>query len=251
MGNSAVASFGPLPLIIAVTGHRDLRKEDLSRLAAQVRNVITSLQRDYPNTPLILLSPLAEGADRLVARVALDLGVRLVSPLPFAKEHYEEDFESQASLVEFRALLAQADSWFELPLKLRDVSSLGDKDVRRQQYAYLGAYLVRHSHILLALWDGVDSPMLPGGTAAVVQYKLKGVREQDAPSRSLPAQPLNGSVYHLVTPRENNPDPQHAFALNKLFPPSERAEAVFTDHLRQMEEFNCDVLEGKTQFADE
>jgi hypothetical protein len=74
-----------LPLVIGVTGHRDLRDEDVARLEAEVAGVIAGLRRDYLDgdgeTPIIVLSALAEGADRLLARVAL-ARARLIAPLP-------------------------------------------------------------------------------------------------------------------------------------------------------------------------
>jgi 16S rRNA U1498 N3-methylase RsmE len=49
---------------------------------------------DLPHTPLILLSALVEGADRLVARVALELGVHFIVPLPMPRDIYETDWQS-------------------------------------------------------------------------------------------------------------------------------------------------------------
>ncbi|HYG56481.1 MAG TPA: hypothetical protein VD902_00140, partial [Symbiobacteriaceae bacterium] len=113
---------GRIPLILGITGHRDLRPEDVPMLEARIAGIIKELQADFPNTPLLLLSPLAEGADRLVARVAVTMGVGLVVPLPMPQSEYECDFqghdsteENEASLLEFRTLLGQADLCFELP----------------------------------------------------------------------------------------------------------------------------------------
>jgi len=67
--------LGPLPLVIGITGHRALRPVDRAGLEAWVRAVFEDLRKRYPATPLVLLSPLAEGADRLATRVALEGGV--------------------------------------------------------------------------------------------------------------------------------------------------------------------------------
>src|SRR5262245_49584283 len=98
----APAEGGRIPLLIGVTGHRDLRDADRPALESKVRAILEEQQRNYPHTPLILLSPLAEGADRLVARVALDLGVRLQVPLPVPQESYIADFQDAASRDEFK-----------------------------------------------------------------------------------------------------------------------------------------------------
>jgi hypothetical protein len=81
-----------IPLVLGVTGHRDLREEDLPELERRVRDLINQLRNDYPHTVLQLLSPLAEGADRLVARVAVESDVALFVPLPLPQEEYERDF---------------------------------------------------------------------------------------------------------------------------------------------------------------
>ena len=63
---------------------------------------------------LRVISPLAEGADRLVAKEAIALGFELQCPLPFTREEYQRDFESAQSRQEFCALIALATAVLEL-----------------------------------------------------------------------------------------------------------------------------------------
>src|SRR6202041_2414503 len=42
------------PLVIGVTGHRDLRDEDRIHLAAKVKEILLDLRKDYPATPLVV-----------------------------------------------------------------------------------------------------------------------------------------------------------------------------------------------------
>lgn len=221
----------PLPLVIGVTGHDDLRDEDRQKLEAQVQGVFADLRRRYPSTPLVLLSPLAEGADRLVARIALEQGVRLIVPLPMSKALYEEDFQTQASREEFNKLLQQAEWWFELPLR-QDTG--GDEveqqgPARDQQYAEVGAYISLHCQILIALWDGRYTHRL-GGTSQIVEFQLHGVPRSYLPRHSPLDEPERGPVYHIVTPRVTNPDPveQH-FELRKLIPARSSQNRAFPD----------------------
>jgi hypothetical protein len=221
----------PLPLVIGVTGHRDLRKEDWEPLEAQVRLVFAGLQVRYPHTPLVLLSALAEGADRLVARVALENEVRLIVPLPMPRALYEEDFQTEASRDEFNKLLQQAEWWFELPL----VGNARDEEVRQQgpardrQYEQVGAYIVLHSQILIALWDGADTHPV-GGTSQIVQFQLHGVPQSYAPSSSPLDEPEKGPVYHIVTPRVKNPTPSgQPFELHILPPANTTHEDMFSE----------------------
>ena len=87
---------GLLPLVVGVTGHRDLAAGEIPAIAQRVRELFNRLQRAYPHTPIVLLSSLAEGADRLVARTALECGAQLYVVLPMQVVEYERDFASVA-----------------------------------------------------------------------------------------------------------------------------------------------------------
>src|SRR5688572_2762866 len=103
----------PIPfataLIVGVTSHRDLDAAQLPTLRAQLADALTRLRDEFPELPLVVLSPLAEGGDRLAAEVALQLGARLVVPLPMPVDVYAEDFVSVGSHAQFEHLLAQAE----------------------------------------------------------------------------------------------------------------------------------------------
>src|SRR5262249_57072678 len=71
LANVAGEDFA-MPLTIGATGHRDLRPEDIPRLVEAVAGVLGALRAACPDTPFVVISPLAEGADQLVARVALE-----------------------------------------------------------------------------------------------------------------------------------------------------------------------------------
>jgi hypothetical protein len=49
---------GPLPLVIGITGHRDLHEVDCKGLEAQVRGTFAEIRERYSYTPLLLLSAL-------------------------------------------------------------------------------------------------------------------------------------------------------------------------------------------------
>ena len=233
-----------LPLVIGVTGHRDLRAEDVAKLERLVRRIIEEFKSDLPNTPLTLLSALADGADRLVARVALDLGVRLIVPLPMRREIYETDFSTPGSKAEFAELLGRAGYWFELPL-LEGATEAEIKEhgaARDRQYEQVGAYIVRQSHLLVALWDGRYRNLV-GGTSRVVKFQLEGVPEPYAPRSSPIDTPESGPVYHIVTPRAGNPETaDEPLALRKLFPRGYVGEVDRFDRIcARIDTFNQDV----------
>src|SRR5260370_27354592 len=163
------------PLVIGVTGHRDIREEDREQLKNSVRSVLTGLRQQYPSTPFILLSPLAEGADRLVAEVALlpEIGARLIAPLPMPKHMYETDFDPD-SLTKFKELLGKADQWFEIPLIAEEAAVRHPGPERDLQYEAVGIFIARESQILLALWDGVHLGKV-GGTSEIVKFQTEGL----------------------------------------------------------------------------
>ena len=239
------AKHGPLPLVVGVTGHRDLRRSDISRLEELVAAVFTDTCETYPHTPLLLLSPLAEGADQLVARVARSAGVGLVVPLPLPRNIYETDFESDDSGEAFEQLLSSADGVFELPLfRGNTPQSIEDAgEPRDRQYAQVGAYIAQHSQILLALWDGVqsvgESPI--GGTADVVRFRLDGVPlAYDSAAHPFNAA-SNGAVCHIVTPRHSKPEPDHTLTTRLLFPGRQNTTSVNAT-LRWIDKFNEDAI---------
>jgi len=249
------AAHGPLPIVIGITGHRDLRDEDIPKIEDVLREQYKAVQKHYPSTSFILLSALADGADRVGARLALELGIRLIVVLPMPRHLYERDFH-EASLVEFRELMSHAEHSFDLPIvenrEPEEILSHGFP--RNQQYAAVGAYLATHSTILIALWDGVPRQLF-GGTSQVVRYKLEGVPEPFAPPHSKLDAPDSGPVYHIVTPRVSNPKPNGVpFALHRLYPTGYRtkgeAEQAYRDMFERMDTFNSDALNFAEELKD-
>lgn len=75
---NAGSGFKRLPLIFGISGHRDLVVGDLPQLGKHLSQIFAGFRAAYPNTPFRLLSPLAEGADRLAAEVALTCEIALL-----------------------------------------------------------------------------------------------------------------------------------------------------------------------------
>ena len=199
-----------IPLVIGVTGHRDLVLEEYGVIKGLVRDFLLELQRSYPQLPLLIMTPLAEGADRLAAEVAHELGIPTVVLLPMPRQIYQSDFSGD-SLIEFHSLMEHSEV-VELPL-LEGVSadSVAKPGLQRdQQYAQLGAYLAAHSHILLAIWDGKPSTA-PGGTGHVIQFHQHDVIELLAEGqRRTPidfSEDESDLVYHIVCSRQEDGAP--------------------------------------------
>jgi hypothetical protein len=175
----------PIRLVVGVTGHRTLAQQDklgekVQAALGMIRDIVKAtveelrkeLKEDLPEIPVIfrVLSPLAEGADRLVAREVLRTpGGQLEAVLPLAQADYESDFQSATSppdsLDEFRKLFAAANLRRELPHPRQ----------RPDAYLAVGQYVVDHCDILIALWDGEQSAGA-GGTGEIFAYAQRNSR---------------------------------------------------------------------------
>jgi hypothetical protein len=183
-----------------VSGHRDVPPENLPELRKQVRAVFDRFQTDHPDASHELLSPLAEGADRAAAEVALSCGIKLIVPMPMAQADYERDFTTAESLAEFRRLLAASDSRFEV----RDSES--ESGLRPEKYAAVGDYIARRSHVLLLLWDGQDNEKI-GGTAWVKKRREYWVEHAKAGGNAPPFFGYVGTT-HIPTRRIGTAEPR-------------------------------------------
>ena len=212
METGRVVGSGPsrrlysVPLVVAVTGHRDLVPAEVPAIRERVRTFLEDLRSQSPDRDILLMSPLAEGADRLAAEEALALGLPLTVLLPMPRDQYVADFASAESRAHFDSLCAAATDVFELPLTPGNTIALieGQGANRSRQYAQTGVFLSAHCHILLALWDGNESDSL-GGTAQVVRFHqddvMPGYTTSVATSRLALTDDESDLVYHIVCSR--------------------------------------------------
>lgn len=174
-----------LALRIGVSGHRPnkLQSADELLLRRQIQTALQFLKETLvevhrsagaihlPAPLLRVISPLAEGSDRLVAEEGLKLGFELQCPLPFLREEYEHDFETKESRALFHQLLNQATAVLELDGS-RDTAK--SKDIESESYLAAGRVVLNHSDALIAIWDG--KPGEKGGTGQIVtEAELLGI----------------------------------------------------------------------------
>jgi hypothetical protein len=226
---------GRIPLFVGVTGHRDLHPEDVPAISRCLRTFFQELRATLPNTPIVVLSKLAEGADQLAASIAIDSGLESACVLPFEISAYRAAFRSEAARLEFDRLLS-AGVMHELP----DI--VDGAENAAQDYARAGHYIARHAMILLALWDGAQSTRA-GSTADVVHTRATGW-----------VGPGVGIVYHLpVRRRERERLPlndggdkpeMRAAILAGRFQSVSALDAIRSCGWSYAEEFNTEVLAG-------
>jgi hypothetical protein len=152
----------PFRLRIGVTGHRQL-PESINwreRIDAAL-GLMEARLAPAGGTPLawLVISSLAEGADRLVAEAILDRpGSLLEVPLPLSRNDYQTDFKSDESKAAFAKLYDQASLITHAPRF----------ESRDSAYEWAGLAMVGRSDIVIAVWDGLPSRGM-GGTADIVR----------------------------------------------------------------------------------
>lgn len=190
-------------LTVGVTGHRNLLASETPALKQKVREFFLRLRAEYPDLTLQLITPLAEGADRLVTDVAVDLGIDLLIVLPMSVDEYGQDFSSELAVETLRETV-DAARVIQLPPVPPDMETAGILSDRQRQYAQLGVFISNHCQVLLALWDGKHTKEV-GGTAGVVNYHLMSVMPGYSIvelSPNLLANNENDLCYHIVCSRD-------------------------------------------------
>lgn len=268
-----MSNFSQVPkpaFIVGITGHRDVPKEDEEAIIERLERIFRWMRADrsqlfnpldfseiesatagkslepiaglgLKETPIIVLSSLAPGADSIAAEAVLrskvpDLRVR--APLPFPKElftrsssFYPTDparsdstsqdpelaarFDDLCARIEQQQLLVAGDPVFQvrlredegLPLEtLRNNSeaALTDPKQRNRRYQGAGEYISAYSQLLIALWDSKDNLKAAEGTAAIVQAKRRGLSPELLPLKTSFNWADNGPVLQVPVRRLRN-----------------------------------------------
>ena len=129
---------------VGAAGHRILT--DVEALQRGIDRSLDAVERIALGRAISIVSPLAEGADRLIVQRALARpGARLaVARLPLPMDDYLADFTSVASKEEFRRLVSQAD----------EVIAPASAQGRDAAYHAAGLAVLDRSEVLIAVWDG-------------------------------------------------------------------------------------------------
>jgi len=236
-----------IPLYIGITGHRDIRDEDKPALKELIKKILNEKIRQCPDTPIVVLTPLAEGADRLAAWAAIECGISFICPLPMPENEYRNDFSSPESLQEFEILLKKAEMWFDIPLPEGTLAEdlQNSKAKREEQYYQIGFFIARYSQLLIALWDGIEH-VKRGGTAHIVNLKRTGLPSEHPQLKQKLKNLQTGPIYHILTPRKTS-DPAGDMLSGKMIYPdyegSDQSIAAAMDRrfLKHIDTYNHDV----------
>lgn len=168
---------------VGVAGYRDISTSSEGALKTSIYNVLRVLKvqfsyihdellvvcdshastKEKKEGNLTLISNLAEGADLLVTRSAVDLGYDLAAVLPRSPEEYGRSFGFRTAQKEMERMYEVAKNKFVLD-ETAPSSSAG--------YRNAAHIVLNHADILLALWDGKSTKYI-AGTYAPIKEALK------------------------------------------------------------------------------
>lgn len=240
-----------VPLIIGVTGHRDLLESERAAIEAAVVEFTSYLTERYPNLPLLFLSGIAEGADTLVANIATRMGCQQINVLPMPAADYRKDFSPQG-VTELDEILGRNETITLGVDSSTEVNSGSEYSERELSYERLGVFLAAHCHLLLAIWDG-KSANGPGGTANVIRFHqrdltpLAGVQEE-RPKLDF-AEDESDLVFHIACSRKGSGPPETPLqpaqtawvSRDDQHPRTEALPRRYDRVFRRMAEFNQDL----------
>ena len=236
--------------VVGVTGHMDLDPAHRDRIKGEVRRIFSWLRAStgkqgenqdntslgpspgLKNTPIILLSSLAPGADQWVVEAAREMvpPPRVLAPLPFLKDQYlqastftRDGVLKDAAASKFLAEFPDEDAFV---VRLLDEIDLNDdalrakhqhiltgpagKTERDRRYVAAGQYVAAYSDILIALTDkpigqaesAIASPCENQGARAIAELKRRGFTPGLLPVLPTLSWADNGPVIHVYAPRK-------------------------------------------------
>ncbi len=179
---------------IGITGNRDISNEQSIFIKKSIDDFLKKSLENKSFEEIIILTPLADGVDRIIADVVLDnfSDMRILIPLPFSENLYKNTFgkglkinniSNESSIKDYEDLLEKIkkhnkcdDVYINLKFEKENYLNQNidkQREIRNEQYALLGEYLIEKSDILIAVYDK-NREIKKGGTIEIVnKFNLK------------------------------------------------------------------------------
>jgi hypothetical protein len=230
---AVTSTIYPIPprvrLRVGITGHRGppkLPTESVAPIRAALDRILAVIVKEArkaqtaygacapaqgaaATAEFVVVSSVAEGADRLVADAGLAAGFTLEAVLPFPRKDYAGDFKTEDSQAAYESLLRRASAVFELD---------GDLNDRSRAYETAGLIMLANIDLLITIWDGKAAAGV-GGTAEIISRAV---------SSGVPVvwiEPDNPSAIHLSwSPAEGIPSADAIARPRETFRPAGDAE---------------------------
>ena len=169
-----------LPILVGLSGKRDLRGQEIA-LRSSLTAAFAALDAAFPHAPKVLVTGLAEGADMLASKLALDrLGWHVFGLLPLPIQDYAATMTDDAARERLQTLLGNPRVCHRTLAPLarpaagawpKEIAGCSDTSLHYEQ---LGLWLAEHTAVLLTVLPADELANRPGGTARVLQRRLCG-----------------------------------------------------------------------------
>jgi len=190
----------PYRIRIGVTGHRvldnetELKKQLIEVLKTEIAKLFDNDSLNLLNKNLIapvtysVLTPLAEGADRLVAETVMEYDARscVEVVLPLTLHDYKKTFKNPDD-PRFDELYNKARQVKQMrnhrletePEIIQNTIEINIKNriekAKKEAFEKAGHHIVNHCDVLIAIWDGKKSQGI-GGTSDIIEYAVSKKR---------------------------------------------------------------------------
>lgn len=158
-----------IPITFGVSGHRHIPIQDQDRAKACIVESIKYFRKQYPDSPFVFLSSLAQGADIIAAEAAIeaDPTTLLYTVFPYNLNSYKETIAPEW-LPRFEALHnQQAGTKFVSP------GESGDPKIN-EWYLEAGEFIALHAHVFFVIRNQETSSRGEGGTMDIVDFRNNG-----------------------------------------------------------------------------
>ncbi len=256
------AETANIPILVGITGHRDIQDEQ--GLTEHIKKILLDICKKYEASPILLLTPLAEGADRAAAKAVIGIKQTNVSRvaylvvLPMDEEEYLGTFMDEESVSEYNSLKSQAAGCYKVPIrKSLDIDSIVSTEERHSKlYANIGTYMALNTQILIAAWNGAEEPdqiaIKNGGTYYTLRARLLGFYDDEyGYGENCLANREFGPVYWIKTMRKSSAYlAEGTPVVGPLYPDYPIAGYLYEEILARLDGYNGDISKMRLQSAD-
>jgi hypothetical protein len=172
---NALTRLGHQDLLrVGITGHIHLDPARTPELEAGIARAAAFIEAQFPSHYLTVFSPLAIGADRLAARILLrSESARLIVVLPVPLDDYIKDFgPTDEHRLDREGAELRQEFRFWLAERAIEVITVPPMPTRSEAYLQSGRFIVEHSDVMMAVWDGRNAQGR-GGTGEIVALAKK------------------------------------------------------------------------------
>lgn len=142
-------------LRVGITGHVNLDPDERKNLRQAVKRAVAFIEDQYPEHYPTVFSPLAPGADRLVARELLKAETaRLIAVLPYDQEQYVNEFGSGDYRLDPEGAELRSEFNYWLSNRAIEIIEMPPSPTRQEAFIKAGHFIAEHSDVVIVIWDG-------------------------------------------------------------------------------------------------